>query len=240
MKLLAIETSTEACSVGLMIDGHIETRHRLAPQQHGVLVLPMIDELMSDAGIAPAQLDAVAYGRGPGSFTGVRIGVALTQGIALGADLGVIGISTLHSMAQSVHRTHDDNHIAVSLDARMDEVYFAAFTADEAGIVLSVVEECICPPESVPLLERTQPWVWCGSGAERYADKIPDVNESQGAIVRMDVWPHAHDMLVLAAPLYAANKITSPEQAMPVYLRDKVAETTAERLVSKQLRDANR
>lgn len=238
MKLLAIETSTEACSVGLMIDGQIETSHRLAPQQHGALVLSMIDELMSEASIAPAQLDAVVYGRGPGSFTGVRIGVALTQGIALGADLGVIGLSTLHSMAQGVHRIHGDSHIAVSLDARMDEVYFAAFTADETGVVLPVYKECICPPQNVPLLERTQPWVWCGSGAERYVDKIPQTDENQAALVRMDVWPHAYDMLVLAALQFAANNLMSPEQAMPVYLRDKVAETTAERLVSKQIRDA--
>lgn len=236
MKLLAIETSTEACSVGLLIDNQLKTDHRLAPQQHGKLVLPMIDALMSDAGLQPAQLDGVVYGRGPGSFTGVRIGVALTQGIALGADLGVIGISTLQSVAQGVHRVHGDTHVSVSLDARMSEVYHAAFVVGDAGLAMPVTDEVVCPPEAIAELDTAQAWVWCGSGAERYPDTLPAGADGQAVVTRADAWPCAEDLLALAIPLFNAGKMLTAEQAAPVYLRNKVAETTAEREEAKRLR----
>jgi len=237
VRLLAIETSTEACSVGLMIDGQIVSDHRMAPQQHGALVLPMIDALMSKAGITPSQLDAVAYGRGPGSFTGVRIGVALTQGIALGADVGVIGISTLHTVAQGVHRLHGDRHIGVSLDARMAEVYFATYAIEGNSSRVSPIEqERICTPAEVPDIEMIQPWVWCGSGAERYADILQPQTQGKPVTIRQDAWPHAHDVLLLAESRYQTDEMTSADKASPVYLRNKVAETTAEREESKRLR----
>ena len=117
MNLLAIETSTDACSVALLSDSNILVDHRIAAQQHGSLVIPMIDAIMAEAQLRPTQLDGVVFGRGPGSFTGVRIGVALAQGIALGADIGVVGISTLHSVAQGAFRVHGEQKVAVCLDA---------------------------------------------------------------------------------------------------------------------------
>lgn len=237
MKLLAIETSTEACSVGLLIDNQIVSDHRMSPQQHGALVLPMIDALMSEAGITSSQLDAVAYGRGPGSFTGVRIGVALTQGIALGADVGVVGISTLHTVAQGVHRLHGDRHIAVSLDARMAEIYFATYSVnDDTGLASPVVQECICTPATVPCIELIQPWVWCGSGAERYAGVLQPQTPGKPVELRQEAWPHAHDLLLLAQSRYQTGEMTSADEAAPVYLRNKVAETIAEREEAKRVR----
>lgn len=229
MNILAIETSTDACSVALLTGTDLLVDHRIAAQQHGSIVLPMIDALMSQASIKPAQLSAVAFGRGPGSFTGVRIGVALTQGIALGADVGVVGISTMHSVAQGVHRLHNDGTVAVSLDARMDEVYHAVYQVDENGLMQALTDECICPPGEVPQLSKSLDATWAGSGAERYADILQsqyDVTEEQ---IRFNAWPQANDLIELAKPDVRAGNLVPAEEAMPVYLRNKVAETTEER-----------
>ncbi len=229
MKLLAIETSTDACSVGLSIDGNLLLDHRMAAQQHGALVLPMVDALMAEAGLAPAQLDGVVFGRGPGSFTGVRIGVAVTQGIALGAGVGVVGISTLQSVAQGCYRVHGDEHVAVCLDARMDEVYFSAYQRDEAGLMQAVMKERVLPPADMPRLPTDQNWYWAGTGAERYAELLGDVFDVGAGAIRPDCWPNAEDLLTLGEAVARSGGLLPPEEAAPVYLRDKVAQTTAER-----------
>ncbi len=227
MNLLAIETSTDACSVGLSVDGELLLDHRIASQQHGVLVLPMVDALMATAGLVPAQLDGVVFGRGPGSFTGVRIGVAVTQGIALGADAGVFGVSTLQSVAQGCYRVHGETHVAVSLDARMDEVYFAAFACDDDGLMQPVGEEMLISPDQVPALPADRTWCWAGSGAERYRELV--LTSAPEALIHADCWPMAQDLLTLGTPSALSGDLLSAEQAAPVYLRDKVAQTTAER-----------
>lgn len=227
MNLLAIETSTDACSVGLSVDGELLLDHRIASQQHGALVLPMVDALLARAGIVPAQLDGVVFGRGPGSFTGVRIGVAVTQGIALGADAGVFGVSTLQSVAQGCHRVHGETHVAVSLDARMDEVYFAAFVCDDAGLMQPLGEEMVVPPAQVPALPDDSRWCWAGSGAERYREQV--LSMTPEATIHDDCWPMAQDLLTLGMPSAVSGGMLPAEQAAPVYLRDKVAQTTAER-----------
>ena len=228
MKLLAIETSTEACSVGLSIDGNLLLDHRMVAQKHGALVLPMIDALMAEAGLAPAQLDGVVFGRGPGSFTGVRIGVAVTQGIALGAGVGVVGISTLQSVAQGCFRVHGDEQVAVCLDARMDEVYFSAYQLDEAGLMQAVMEERVLPPADMPALPTDKNWYWAGTGAERYAELLGSEFDVAEGVIRPDCWPHAQDLLTLGEVVARSGGLLPPEEAAPVYLRDKVAQTTAE------------
>lgn len=220
MKLLALDTSTDACSVGLSFNEEVLIDHRIAAQKHGALVLPMVDQLLAEAGISPLQLDGVVYGRGPGSFTGVRIGVAVTQGIALGADVGVLGISTLQSIAQNCYRLHGDTRVAVSMDARMDEIYLAGFQLDESGRMRHVAMEQVCAPSEVPTGSGVDNWRWAGSGAERY---------TAVEHVRMGCWPNAQDLLDLALPVAQMNGLQSPEHASPVYLRDKVALTTVER-----------
>lgn len=227
MKLLAIDTSTEACSVGLAIDGDLLLDHRMAAQKHGALVLSMADALLAEAGLPPHQLDGVIYGRGPGSFTGVRIGVAVTQGIALGADIGVIGISTLQSVAQGCLRQHGDTRVAVSLDARMDEVYFACYDQDDAGLMQLIGEEGVMPPPQSLALAGTDRGIWTGSGAERYAELLQ--SSLPEALIRPDGWPMAQDLLTLGRVRAEAGELAPAETAMPVYLRDKVAQTTAER-----------
>lgn len=234
MNLLAIEASTDACSVGLAIGGDIKCDHRLAPQQHGALVLPMVNQLMSEAGISAKQLDGLAYGRGPGSFTGVRIGVAVTQGIALGADIGVFGVSTMQSIAQGCLREFGDTHVAVSMDARMNEVYYCAYTQDENEAMKALIDEQVCLQQSIHALPETQAmndstWRWAGSGAERYVDDVKEYFAIDDSAIRTDRWPHAQDLLSLALPRILAGEMIAAEHASPVYLRDKVAQTTAER-----------
>jgi tRNA threonylcarbamoyladenosine biosynthesis protein TsaB len=177
MNLLAIETSSDACSVALLCGTQIQTDHRIVPQQHGRLVLPMIDALMAQSELSVNQLDGVVFGRGPGSFTGVRIAVALTQGIALGADVGVIGISTINSIAQGVYRQHGDCSVAVSIDARMDEVYFAAYTLTDDGVMKPVTEEYLCPQRAFLLCLRTR--TEAGQAQVHSATQICSVNNMQ-------------------------------------------------------------
>ena len=243
MNLLAIETSTEACSVALLCGSDMQTDHRMAAQQHGRLVLPMIDELMAHSGLSVAQLDGVVFGCGPGSVTGVRIAVALTQGIALGADVGVVGISTMNTVAQGAHRVYGDQHLAISLDARMGEVYFAAYTLSEESVMRAVTEEFLCAPEKLPELDGNTPWQWAGTGAERYTDILLEHYHVEGDSIRADVWPDAQDLISLAIPKVQRGELQACETAMPVYLRNKVADTTAEREFAKkakiQLRGAN-
>ncbi|MGK0231165.1 MAG: tRNA threonylcarbamoyladenosine biosynthesis protein TsaB [Gammaproteobacteria bacterium] len=234
MNLLAIETSSDACSVALLCGTQIQTDHRIVPQQHGRLVLPMIDALMAQSELSVNQLDGVVFGRGPGSFTGVRIAVALTQGVALGADVGVIGISTINSIAQGVYRQHGDCSVAVSIDARMDEVYFAAYTLTDDGVMKPVTEEYLCPPESIPALPKDAHRSWAGSGAQRYSDLLSEQYAVPMESIRKDMWPDAYDLISLALPKVQSGELQAAEHAMPVYLRNKVADTTEERELAKQ------
>ncbi|NND90435.1 MAG: tRNA (adenosine(37)-N6)-threonylcarbamoyltransferase complex dimerization subunit type 1 TsaB [Granulosicoccus sp.] len=229
MKLLAIETSTDACSVGLSVDGQDLLDHRVVEQQHGELVLPMIDALMAEAGLVPAQLDGLVFGRGPGSFTGVRIGVAVTQGIALGADVGVVGISTLQSLAQGCSRVFGDTHVAASLDARMDELYLATFAVDESALMQAASAERVLAPAAIPGWLACTEWHWAGSGVDRYAGLMGEQWGVDRARMRCGRWPEARDLLTLGRVEAIAGRLLPPERAAPVYLRDKVAQTTAER-----------
>ena len=233
MNLLAIETSTDACSVALLCGTEIKTDHRMAAQQHGRIVLPMIDALMAQAELPVNQLDGVVFGCGPGSFTGVRIAVALTQGIALGADVGVLGISTMNSVAQGAYRLHGDQNLAVSIDARMGEVYFAAYTLQDADVMSPVTEEFLCRPDKLPDLLNIIERRWAGSGAERYSDVLSEKYAVPIEAIRKDVWPNALDLIALAIPKVQAGQLKPSEMAMPVYLRNKVADTTEERELAK-------
>jgi len=233
MNLLAIDTSTDACTVGLLLGDEFLIDHRIAAQQHGALVLPMVDALLSKAGIKPTQLDGLVYGRGPGSFTGVRIGVAVTQGIALGADVGVIGISTMHSIAQGTYRECQTKSVLVSIDARMDEVYCAAYELNAHGLMSACSEEYLCAPDDIPTSLLSMCEVWAGSGAERYANILSAKYSVPANGIVLHKLPQAQDLLELARPLVENGALNAPENARPVYLRDKVADTTAERALAK-------
>ena len=255
VNLLAIETSTDACSVALRLGEETLVDHRVEPRRHAQLVLPMIDALLAEAGVARAALDGVAFGRGPGSFTGVRVAASVTQGIALGLDIGVVGVSTLACIAEGCRRELGDARVGVALDARLDEIYWGAFET-VAGIMSAVVDERVCAAADATLGNRPggaaeervaggggeRGWRLAGAGAERYADVlaatlfVPGEASGEGGrsvngdeLVRAGRLPSARDTLVLAGAVIATDGFGPPESALPVYLRERVARTEAER-----------
>ena len=225
MNLLAIETATETCSVALSVNGAVLERFEHAPRQHAELLLPWVGQLLADAGLAYASIDAIAFSRGPGSFTSLRIGIGVVQGLAWASDRPVIPISSLAATAQSVAGQGVDVAL-VALDARMNEVFTGLFEANENGIMLPVAAETVCPPEDVkaPVAAKT---FGIGNGFARY--------EALGALsaqlcgVRADAWPRASSVLQLAQEWLKSNEPLAAEQAQPVYLRDDVAKKEQDR-----------
>lgn len=217
MKILALETATEACSVALTVDG--ATQERVAPgQQHSARILSMIDELLGDAGLRLQQLDALAFGRGPGLFTGLRIGTGVVQGLAFGADLPVVPVSSLAALAQGDEAVH----VLAALDARMSQVYWAAYERNIEGLVEQVGSESVVAPADVPL-PPAHVWVGVGSGWDRYADALAARLGSQLERWRSGCYPRASDVARLAAVGFERGQAVSAEQALPVYIRDEVA-----------------
>lgn len=227
MKLLAIDTATEACSAALYIDGMISERYALAPREHARLILPMADELLREADIKPAQLDAVAFGRGPGAFTGLRIAAGVAQGIAYGADLAVAPISTLAALAQGCHRERGVTRVLAAIDARIGEVYWGMYERAGDGLVELRGEECVVTPDAVSLPEG-EGWCGAGGGWTAYGDTL--CARLQGRVTDIDAarYPRAHDVALLAAAACRRGEAVSAEQAAPVYLRDEIAVKSAE------------
>ncbi len=243
MKLLALDTSTDACSVALCINDEVQVDHRIAPQKHAQLLLPMIDRMLSDAGLKATDLDGIAFGCGPGSFTGVRIAAATTQGIAFGADIGVIPISSLQALAQGASRTHQATHTIACIDARMSEVYWGAYVIDEAGYAQTHIPDSMCPPADLvlPSDDKKQMWSLLGTGADEYIDEIKTSIASKGLTFEElvqhvpDAWPNAQDVLRVASPLVLTGNLKSADEALPIYLRNRVALTEAQRAKGERL-----
>jgi len=221
-RILAIEAATEACSAALLIDDTVQERFAIAPRQHVALLLPFVESLLADAGIRPGALDAIAFGRGPGSFTGVRIAAGMTQGIAFGADLPVIPVSTLAALAQGAVREQAVTDVLAALDARMQEVYWGAFRCDHEGLVAGVDEERVCAPEAVECPQQVD-WTGAGSGWATYSEVLAQRCAVPAAAVYAQQQPHAADVARLAARALAQGETLAPEQAIPVYLRNNVA-----------------
>ena len=232
MKILAIETATEACSVALLCNDQVDARFEHKPQKQARLVLPMVDELMAAAGLRPSQLDAVAFGAGPGSFTGLRIAAAVTQAIAITADLPVIPVSTLAVLAQGTFREYGSTAVLASIDARMREVYWGVYTLDNDNLMQLQGLEQVLPPEEVPVPDSGH-WVGAGSGWRAH-DALLRRRVEHLQDVKSDCWPQAQDVLTLALPLYRQGKTIPAGQAEPVYLRNKVALSIAERRAGRQ------
>ena len=228
MKLLAVETSTDACSAALFINGEIQEKFALAPREHTKLILPMIDALMADAQLKPQQLDAVALSRGPGSFTGVRIAGGVVQGIAFGADLPVVPVSTLAAIAQDFFNRRDKAELAfTAMDARMGEIFWAAYQRNHLGLAELVGTESVTPATEIIFPDRTGFGV--GSGWAVFADALNSRLGSRVLGVESDVWPRAAAIAQLGAYGFANGLAVAVEQAMPVYLRDNVAKKQSER-----------
>lgn len=227
MKLLAVETSTEACSAALFIDGEITERFELAPQKHTQLILPMIDGLMAEAGLKPQQLDALAFSRGPGSFTGVRIATGVIHGIALGADLPVVPVSTLAAIAQDFFDHNDGDVAYVAMDARMDEIFWGVYLRDRTGYAELVGNEAVTPADAVEFPDLAG--VGIGSGWGVYSDQLTARLNGRVGQYHADKLPRAGAIVRLGARGFELGLAVPVEQAMPVYLRDKVAKKESER-----------
>lgn len=223
MKLLAIETATEACSAALLIGGEMRYRYEVAPRRHTELILPMCDALIGEAGIEVSQLDAVAFGRGPGSFTGVRIAAGVAQGIAFAWDLPVVPVSTLAVLAQEASQQGRGARVLTAIDARMQEVYWGVYQRDANGLVTRVGEECVIKPQLIPPPSEGE-WYGVGSGWKVYGETL-----QQGIGDRLvgydgELLPKAQFIVPLAQSAYSMGLTVAAEHALPVYLRDKVAE----------------
>lgn len=223
MKILALDTSAEACSVALDLDGEIIGRFKHAPRRHTELILPMIEALLAEAGLPVGAMDALAFGRGPGSFTGLRIATGVAQGIALGADLPVIPVSTLAALAQRCYREHGWQRVLTAFDARMNEVYWAGYEIDAGkGMAMLIGEEAVLPPQQVAIPAEGV-WHGAGNGWAAHGDALREITGLSDSAVDAGLVCRAEEMTVLAGRELAAGRVVSPEQAIPVYLRDKVA-----------------
>ena len=222
--LLALDTSTEACSVALWHKGEKTHLDELAQRTHTKRILPMVDELLANSGINLKQVDALAFGRGPGSFTGVRVGAGIAQGLAFGADLPVIAVSNLTVMAQAAFELHQAENVVAAIDARMNEVYFSQVKREKVRSELGeffqwnpVIEEQVCQPEKVLEQLSDLSAYRVGTGWAAY----PQFKDSglEGSDI---ILPSAQYMLELALTDYAQNKVISALEIEPVYLRNEV------------------
>ena len=220
MKILALETSTDMCSVALLADGELRERTQAAAHAQAELILPMVDALLGDAGISLGQLDALAFGRGPGAFTGLRVATAVTQGLAFGADRPVVPVSDLMALAAGAHRMHGASRTLACMDARLREVYWCAYELAADKLV-----ECL--PEQLSGADQVQPpagrWFCAGSGFAAYG---PEFEARLGSILEgrdAKLLPAARDIAALAAQLFVDGQAVSADAALPVYLRERVA-----------------
>ena len=241
MKLLAVETSTEACSAALIINGVVSECFELAPKEHTQLILPMIASLMADASLKPQQLDALAFSCGPGSFTGVRIATGVIQGIALGANLPVVPVSTLAAIAQDFF---DHNHESVqgeslkadvsafnvaftAMDARMGEIFWGVYQRNKQGFAELVGKEAVTLAAEVEFPDLIGTGI--GSGWGVYGEELKQRLAGLVSTCQIDNLPRAGAIARLGAQGFKRGLAVDVELAMPVYLRDKVAKKESER-----------
>ncbi len=222
MRILAIETSTEYCSVALWQDGVVSERSEKVGQKHSEVLMAMVDAVLKDAGCKIKEMDGIAFGKGPGSFTGVRIACGVAQGLAFGVDVNVVGVCTLQALAEAAGK----DKVIAALDARMGELYLAAYQKQD-DVWQTVVEPCLCKAEDSPVIAG-EGWFGCGSGfavsellQQRYAAQMTGV-DAQAV-------PLAAAVVRLAAIEFEQGNAVDAALALPLYLRDKVALTTRER-----------
>lgn len=226
--LLALDTATEACSVALLRGGEKTHLAQFAQREHTKHILPMVDEILAQAGITLSQVDALVFGRGPGSFTGVRIGAGIAQGLAFGADLPVIPVSNLAAMAQAAYAKYQAENVLTAIDARMNEVYFAQWQAQKVrsdfGEFLDwqpMIAEQVCSPSNVieqVAQQHHENAVLAGTGWAAY----PELKEANLGKATEITLPSALYMLDLALPKWFAGEIISPLEIEPIYLRNEV------------------
>ncbi|SNR89024.1 tRNA threonylcarbamoyladenosine biosynthesis protein TsaB [Methylobacillus rhizosphaerae] len=224
MKLLALDTSTEYLTLALLLDGKEYSRELLAGQTHSQRILPLLRELLDEARVELRELDGIAFGAGPGSFTGLRIGCGVAQGLAFGANLPVIGVSTLLALAED---TLGADKVIACLDARMGEVYHAAYERTATGWQ-EVIAPGLYAPDAVPEI-KGEGWAGTGSGWKTYAQALEQRYGQQLDQCFSDAYPSAAAIARLALPGFEAGLGCPASEAAPIYIRNKVALTTSER-----------
>jgi tRNA threonylcarbamoyladenosine biosynthesis protein TsaB len=219
LRLLALDASTEACSVALLDGDTLRELHVEAPREHMLRLLPMVDELLAQSSLALRDLDAIAFARGPGSFTGLRICLGVVQGLAFGAGLPVIPVSTLAALAQTrADGESEGTQILAAIDARMDEVYWCAYRVGASGLVEPLGDEYLGAPEAVESPAGSDRRIGAGTGWQ-YRSRI----RGEGfAVIDDRALPTASAILRLARPVWLAGSAVGVEDVVPVYLRDKV------------------
>jgi tRNA threonylcarbamoyladenosine biosynthesis protein TsaB len=217
--LLALDTATEACSVALLHDGRVLSHYEVIPRLHAQRLLPMIKSLLDEAGIGLSALDAIAFGRGPGAFTGVRIAIGVVQGLAFALERPVLPVSTLAVLAQRALREQGASHVAAAIDARMDEVYWGCYRAEQGEMRLHGVEAVLAPEQVRLPSAASANWLAAGTGWGSYAARMPVNLQAQPQVLL----PHAQDLLALAGFAWARGESLPADMAQPVYLRDQVA-----------------
>ncbi len=221
MRILAIETSTEACSAALLINNECHEQYELAPRQHTSVILSQVKLLLADAGLCFNQLDAIAFGCGPGAFTGLRIATGVAQGLAYGADLPVIPVSSLAALAQGAFRRYQIQSILVAQDARMNEVYWACYQIKNETVNL-LGEESVGQPSSVQLCFDGA-WAGAGSGWREYNELMLKHMGTPEQGCFFDLYPRSEDIAYLAQRYYSRGETCSAEVAAPTYLRNQIA-----------------
>jgi tRNA threonylcarbamoyladenosine biosynthesis protein TsaB len=217
LKILALETSSEYCSCALLLDGGLFAREALAQQKHSELLLPMVDEVLAEAGMALRDLDGIAFGSGPGSFTGLRIACGVAQGLAFGIGLPVAGICTLEALAEQA----GGERVIAALDARMGEIYHGAYER-EAGGWRTVREPTLCQPLDAPQIADSN-WTGCGSGFDAHGAALKERYDGRLGRVVAGLHPRAREVACLGSARIAAGEGVDPAEAHPLYVRNKVA-----------------
>lgn len=218
MNIIAFDTSTEYCSLALWQDGEICYKEILAEQRHSELLLPMLQEILTENNIELKQINGYAFGAGPGSFTGIRIACGIAQGLAYATDCPVTGISTLEALAQRII----NDKVVVALDARMGEIYHAAYEKQGNGTWITVNEATVCAPNNAPSLEGNN-WIGCGSGFDLYQRELSEHYRGRLDHIKNGLYPHAREIATLAANKFSNKLGTNPILATPIYVRNKVA-----------------
>ena len=223
MNYLALDASTEACSVALQFNDEVFSRYEVCPQSHSLRLLPMIDDVLKEAGCKLSQLDGLIFGQGPGSFTGVRIGIGVAQGLAFSANLKLVGVSTLQTMAQLAYINHQETDVIAVIDARMSEVYNGYYELDENKIMQPKINEAVTAPSEVKqrLLSVVEKAYGVGSGWDAYKGDLTSLkfNDDSPEVL----FPEAKAMLAIGIAAFNRGESVLPENAQPVYVRDTVS-----------------
>lgn len=239
--ILVFDTSSSWCSVALSANGTLYSAAELQPRKHAQLIMPMIDEVFSKAGIKPNELDGIAFGKGPGSFTGLRIAISVAQGLSLATGARLYGMSSLRAAAWQAMKQKDVEHVLTIANAHMGEVFYGAYSSvashvvdqdspqinsqDEKRIpvIHCVIPDALCKPESVDIsaLDKQLDWFGAGDGFQ-FEDELP-AKVMELSAIDLGIAPLAESMMDIALLAWSEGKFTAPEYQQPVYLRDTVA-----------------